>query len=73
MAGKSLYFPARFYVPDLDGLVPTAGNEPTAVGTECDAGDNISMAGQGMNFTSGAEVPDLDGLIRAGGGEPAAV
>ena len=59
MAGQSLHFPARLHIPDLDGFVPTAGNQPTAVRAECEAGDHVSMTGQGTNFAPGVRSQSL--------------
>ncbi len=61
------------YVPNLDGLVPTARSQPAAVRAKGNAGNVALMTGQGTDLTAASDVPKLYALIRTRGGQIAAV
>ena len=73
MSGQSLYFAARFCIPNLDGLIPTARNQPATIRAEGEAGDHVSMPSQSVNFVTDGQVPYLHSLIRTGRSQPATV
>src|SRR5579863_10202867 len=70
---QSLQLMSGCHIPDLYGLIPTAGSQPSAIGAESKAGDQIPVAFQRVDLAAGGDVPELYALISARGGEPTAV
>ena len=64
---------ADLRVPDLDQVVTTGRNDPTAIRGERHAVDRPGVACQGCEGTSGRDLPDPNRLVLARGGYPAAV
>src|SRR5208337_301156 len=54
--------PAR-QVPKLDGFVPAARSQDSAVGAESHGRDRIPMRGQGAQLSSAVYIQECDGLV----------
>src|SRR5208282_3470769 len=63
----------RLHVPDLDGLVPTAGSQPATVRGKSEAAHHVPVTRQCMDLAARSDFPNPDALIRTRGGQPATV
>src|SRR5438445_6532100 len=61
------------HVPDLDGLIPTAGSQPATVRAKRKATHHVPMTRQSMDLPAGGDFPEPYALVCTRGGEPASV
>ena len=54
-------------VPQLDGLVPRAGDDLAVVGGERDGEDIVVVADEAAGSSAGGELPEAEGLVPRGG------